>query len=108
LIACLATSAEKVSSPAIKNGADALRSMESMTKNSTFLVEFQNGIRSETINGLEFAVATVKTTSPNGVFMQKIYMMIKNGYGLEFFFTYQDPAHVATFDKLMNTVKIKG
>lgn len=105
--ASLLVIAERVSSPTIKNGADALRSMETMTKNSRFKVEFQDGIHSETINGVEFACAMVKTTSPNGIFMQKIYMMIKNGYGLEFFFTYQDPAHVATFDKLMNTVKLK-
>jgi hypothetical protein len=99
--------AERLSSPAIKNGIDALRSMEAMTKNTSFLVEFQNGIRSETINGVEFGVATVKTTSASVTFTQKVYMMIRNGYGLEFFFTYQDPAHLATFDTLMNTVKIK-
>lgn len=99
--------AEQVSSPAIKSGADALRSMESMSKNSSFVVEFQNGIRNETINGVEFAVATVKTTSPTGSFMQKIYMTIKNNYGLEFFFTYHDPAHVTMFDRIMNTVKLK-
>ncbi len=98
--------AERVSSPAMRNGVDALRSMEALTKNSSRLVEFQSGIRSETINGVEFGVATVKNTSPTGTFMQKVYMMIKKGYILEFFFTYQDSAHVATFDTLMNTVKI--
>ena len=105
--ASLLVIAELVSSPAIKNGIDALRTMETMTKNSSFLVEFQNGIRSETINGVEFGVATVKTTSETGTFTQKVYMMVKNGYALEFFFTYQDAVHLATFDKLMNTVKIK-
>ena len=99
--------AERVSSPAIKNGVDALRTMETMAKNTSFLVEFQNGIRSETINGLDFGAATVKTTAPTGTFMQRIYMTVRSGYALEFFFTYQDPAHVATFNKLMNTVKIK-
>jgi hypothetical protein len=106
--ASLLVIAERVSSPAIKTGADALRTMETMTKNTSFLVEFQNGIRSESINGVEFGVATVKTTAPTGSFMQKVYMMIKNGYALEFFFTYQDPVHLVTFDKLMNTVKIKS
>lgn len=105
--ASLLVIAERVSSPAIKNGVDALRTMETMTKNTSFVVEFQNGIRSEIINGVEFGAATVKTTAPNGSFMQKVYMTIKGGYALEFFFTYQDPVHVATFDKLMNTVKIK-
>ena len=99
--------AERISSPAIKNGVDALRTMETMTKNTSFVVEFQNGIRSETINGVEFGAATVKTTAPTGSFMQKVYMTIKSGYALEFFFTYQDPVHVATFDRLMSTVKIK-
>ena len=105
--ASLLVIAERVSSPAIKTGVDALRTMETMTKNTSFLVEFQNGIRSETINGVEFGAATVKTTAPTGSFMQKVYMTIKSGYALEFFFTYQDPVHVATFDRLMNTVKIK-
>lgn len=105
--ASLLVIAERVSSPAMRNGVDALRSMEAMTKNSSILVEFQSGIRSETINGVEFGVATVKNTSPSGTFMQKVYMMIKNGYGLEFFFTYQDPGHLTTFDTFMNTVKIK-
>ncbi|MGI8919576.1 MAG: hypothetical protein ACR2H6_13350 [Pyrinomonadaceae bacterium] len=69
--ASLLVIAERVSSPAIKNGADALRSMETMTKNSSFLVEFQDGIHSETINGVEFASAMVKTTSPNGILCRK-------------------------------------
>lgn len=99
--------AERVRSPAIRNGVDALRSMEAMSKGTSILVEFTNGIRSETINGVAFGVAMVKNTSPSGIFMQKVYMMIRNGYGLEFFFTYQDPAHLTTFDTFMKTVKIK-
>lgn len=105
--ASLLVIAERVSSPAIKNGVDGLRSMEAMTKNTSFQMEFQDGIRSETINGVEFGVASVKTTSPSGVFLQKVYMVIKNGYGLEFFLTYLDPAHVATFDALVRTVRLK-
>ena len=39
--------------------------------------------------------------------MQKVYVVVKNGDGLEFFFTYKEPAHVGTFDALVRTVKIK-
>jgi hypothetical protein len=86
---------------------DALRTLEAMTKNTSFLVEFQSGIRSETINGVEFGVATIKTTSGTDSFMQRVYMVVKKGYGVEFFFTYKDPAHLATYDEFMKTVKIK-
>ncbi|HEX4899936.1 MAG TPA: hypothetical protein VFV61_05345 [Pyrinomonadaceae bacterium] len=105
--ASLLVIAERLSSPAIKNGVDALRTLEAMTKNTSFLVEFQSGIRSETINGVEFGVATIKTTSGTDSFMQKVYMVVKKGYGVEFFFTYKDPAHLATYDAFMKTVKIK-
>lgn len=99
--------AERLSSPAIMNGVAALRAMETMTKKSSFVVEFQDGIRSETINGVEFGVATVKTTSGGTSVMQKIYMMVKKGYGLEFFFTYDDAARLPAFNSIMKTVKIK-
>ena len=105
--ASLLVIAERLSSPAIKNGVDAIRTMEVMTKNTSFLVEFQSGVRSETINGVEFGVATIKTTSGTDSFMQKVYMVVKHGYGVEFFFTYKDPAHLATYDAFMKTVKIK-
>lgn len=100
--------AERAGSPLITNGVDALRALENMARDSkNFSLEFQGGIRTEVINGKEFGVATIKNTSASGVFMQKAYIIMKNGYGLEFFFTYQEEADLPVFAAIMKTVQIK-
>jgi hypothetical protein len=52
-------------------------------------------------------VATVKNTSPSGTFMQKIYVTTKNGYALEWFYTYQNDADLAALNSIVGTMKMK-
>lgn len=99
--------AERIPSPAIRNGEDVLHALERLAKGTNFKVEFQGGIRTESIGGAEFGVATIKSTSPYGVFMQKIYVTVKNDYGLQLFFTYLDEADLPTFDAIVKSVKLK-
>jgi hypothetical protein len=99
--------AERIPSPSIKNGVDVIHSMEETTKNTNFTLEFQGPIQTEQIGTAEFAIATMKNSSPYGVLMQKVYMTVKNGYALEFFFTYTDATDLTTFDTVVKTMQMK-
>ena len=102
--------AERIPSPAVKTGADIIRSMEAGFKNTQFEVEMlQGGIRTERIGGEEFAVATLKFDSPRGVYMHKVYAAPRKGYALQFSLTYHadGEGNVAAFDEAVRSVVIK-
>ena len=99
--------AERIPSPSIKTGVDVIRSMESAFKGTNFNIEFQGKTQTERIGGADFAVATVKNTSPSGTFMQRIYVTTKNGYALELFYTYINDADLAALNSIVGTMKIK-
>ena len=99
--------AERIPSASIKNGVDVIHSMEEAIKNTNFTLEFQGPIQTERIGTAEFAVAIMKNSSPYGVVMQKVYMTVKNGYALEFFFTYLDATDLPAFDAVVKTMKVK-
>ena len=52
------------------------------------------------------SVATIKATTPNGEFMQRVYITTKKGYAVEFFFTYLDAADLPVFDAIMKSDRI--
>jgi hypothetical protein len=99
--------AERIPSPSIRSGFDVLRAVEALAKGTNFTVEFQGGVRTEQIGGADFGVATIKNSSPYGVFMQKAYVTTKNGYALQFFYTYLDEADLPTLDSIIKSVKVK-
>jgi hypothetical protein len=99
--------AERVPADRIRTGVDVLRTIETYGKTGNVRLEFQDAIRTEQIGGTEFAVGTIKNSSPQGTFMQKVYVTTMHGYGLQFFFTYLDAADLRTFDSIMKTVNIK-
>ena len=99
--------AERIPAASIKNGVDVIHSMEEAIKNTNFTLEFQGPIQTERIGTAEFAVAIMKNSSPYGVVMQKVYMTVKNGYALEFFFTYLDATDLPAFDAVVKTMKVK-
>lgn len=99
--------AERVPSPAVKTGADVFRLLESGFKGTPFKTEFESGPRAERVGGADFSAAVIKVTSPYGVYRQKIYVTVRKGYGLQFFFTYLDDADLPAFDASMKTVVIK-
>jgi len=99
--------AERIPSPQIRNGVDVIRAMENVMKGSNFNIEFQGETRTERISNADFAVATIKNSSPHGVFNQKIYVTVKNGFALQFFFTYLDDADLTPYDAIMKSVKLK-
>jgi hypothetical protein len=99
--------AERIPSPSIKNGADVIQAMQNAFKGTNVSLEFQGETQTNRIGGADFAVATVKTTSPSGTFMQKIYVTTKNGYALELFYTYQNDADLAALNSIVGTMKMK-
>jgi len=99
--------AERIPSPSIKTGVDVIQSMENAFKGTNYNLEFQAQTQTERVGGAEFGVATVKNTSPNGTFLQKIYVTTKNGYALELFYTYQDDADLAALTSIVGTMKMK-
>jgi hypothetical protein len=99
--------AERVPLPGIKTPADVFGRLEASFKSTQFKVEFESAPRDVRLGGAEFGVATLKSTSPYGVFRQKVYITMRKGYSLQFFFTYLDDADLPTFDAAMKTVVIK-
>lgn len=99
--------AERIPTPAIKDGPDVLRSMKNAMAGTNFNVEFQGEIKTEQISGANFGVVTVKNSSHLGVFSQKIYVTTKHGFALQFFLTYTDSADLPAFDAIVKSVKIK-
>ena len=71
------------------------------------LTKLPAGEPNNRIGGADFGVATVKNSSPNGTFMQKIYVTTKDGYALELFYTYQNDADLAALNSIVGTMKIK-
>jgi hypothetical protein len=98
--------AERMPSSSVKTGVDVVELMKKTFTGTNFNIEFQGDIQTERIGGADFAVATVKNTSPSGTFMQKIYVTTKNGYALELFYTYTDEADLAAYNSIVNTMKI--
>ena len=81
--------------------------MEETAKNTNFILEFQGPIKTEQIGTAEFAVATMKNSSPYGDVMQKVYMTVKNGYALQLFFTYLDAADLPALNSIVKTITMK-
>jgi hypothetical protein len=99
--------AERLPSPLIKNGVDVIQAMQEAFNGTSVNLEFQGETQTERIGGADFAVATVKITSPSGAFIQKIYVTTKKGYALELFYTYQNDADLAALNSIVSTMKIK-
>jgi hypothetical protein len=99
--------AERIPTPSIRTGPDVLRSLESLTTGTNFTVEFQGGIRTEKIGGADFGVATIKNSSPHGVFMQKAYVTTKHGYALQLFYTYLSDDDLPALDSIVKSIKLK-
>lgn len=99
--------AERLPSPGIKTGLEVIEIMKQTMKGTNFNIEFLEVPHNESIGGAEFGVVTVKVESPYGPFIQKIYMLVRNEYALELFYTYTDDADLPAFDGVMKSVKIK-
>jgi hypothetical protein len=99
--------AERIPLTSIKTGVDVIQAMQNAFKGTNFSIEFQGETQTDRIGGADFAVATVKNSSPNGTFMQKIYVTTKNGYAVELFYTYQNDSDLAALNSIVGTVKMK-
>jgi hypothetical protein len=99
--------AERLPSPSVKTGADVIQRMKNAFTGTNVSIEFQGDTQTERIGSADFAVVTVKNTSPSGIFMQKIYVTTKNGYALQLFYTYQNDADLATLNSIVGTMKMK-
>lgn len=105
--ASLMVVAERIPAPAVKTGADVFRLLESGFKSTPFRVEFESPVRDVRLGGAGFATAIIKVASPYGVYRQKIYITMRKGYSLQFFFTYLDNGDLPPFDAAMKSVVIK-
>ncbi len=99
--------AETVPSPSIRTGVEVLQSMERLAKGTNFKLEFLEAVHSESISGADFGVTRIRNTSPYGTIMQKIYTVVKNGYAIQFFYSYTDDADLAAFDSIVKSIKLK-
>jgi hypothetical protein len=99
--------AERLPLPSMKTGVDVIQNMKNAFKGTNFSLEFQGETQTDRIGGADFAVATIKNSSPLGTFMQKIYVTTKDGYALELFYTYTNDADLAALNSIVGTVKMK-
>jgi hypothetical protein len=98
--------AERVPSPKVKTGADVIDLMRNAMKGTNVNIEFLGEVKTENIGGAEFSSVTLKNVSPLGTYMQKVYVTVKNGYGIEFFYTYLDDADLGALDTTIKSIKV--
>jgi hypothetical protein len=98
--------AERVPLPTVKTGADVIRLMKNAMQGTNVNIQFLGEVKTENIGGAEFSSVTLKNVSPLGTYMQKVYVTVKNGYGIQFFYTYLDDADLAALDTMIKTIKV--
>ena len=99
--------AEKPPSPDVKTGTDVINLMRNAFKGSNASIEFIGEPQTQRIGGADFAFIVIKNNSPIGNYMQKVYMTVKNGYALEFFYTFVPGGDLAPMDAIIKSVKFK-
>ena len=97
--------AERLPLPSIKTGADVIRAMKNAMTNTNFNIEFLSEVHNVPIGGAPFSIVTVKNSSQYGTFTQKIYVTTKNGYSLQFFYTYLNESDLPAFDAIIKSIK---
>jgi len=99
--------AERVPSPVVRNGMDAIGFMKQTMAGTNMTVEFLDDPHVEKLDGAQFGVVTVKLTSSFGAVQEKVYMLVRGEYIVEFFYTYFDDADLPAFTNIMKSVKLK-
>ena len=99
--------AERLPTPAIKNGLDVIEALKRTMTGTNFKVEFEGEAMAEKVGGADFGVVTIKNTSQFGSFNQKIYVTVKDDYALSSFSSPTPRSDLATYDALIKSVKIK-
>jgi hypothetical protein len=99
--------AERIPTAVIKTGSDYFDAMMRVAQGGATKLEPQGPARSERIGGVTFSVMDAKVTSPWGAAAEKLYVTIRDGYAILFYYAYVDEGDVKTFDEIMKSVAFK-
>jgi hypothetical protein len=104
---CGAEFVPKTASSATATGHDYLTEVKRLLGLTKIPYKLGDPVRSEKINGTDFALLTVSSESPRGEVRQKYYAIMKKGYAIFFISTYINEADLAVMDKLMSSLKFQ-
>jgi hypothetical protein len=99
--------AERVPTAVVKTGADYIQMSLAVTRGSPIKMELMGRMRSERLGGRLFTAADVKTTLPQGVVVQKYYVMLNKGHALTFIYSYSDETDLPALKGILGSVAFK-
>lgn len=98
---------ERVPTAVVKTGADYIRMSLDIARGSPVRMEMVGPVRSERVGGRVFSTADVRTTLPQGVVVQKYYVLLSRGHALSFIYSYSDEADLAPLKSILGSVAFK-
>jgi hypothetical protein len=107
IFVCGAEFVPRTASSATATSHDYLAEVKRLLGLTKIPYKLEDPVRSEKINGIDFAVLIVSSESPRGKVRQKYYAIMKKGYAIYFISTYINEADLAVMDKLMNSIKFE-
>lgn len=102
--ACIA---ERVPTAVVKTGADYIQMSLAVTRGSPVRMELIGRMRSERVGGRLFTAADVRTTLPQGVVVQKYYVLIDKGHALTFIYSYSDETDLPALKGVLGSVAFR-
>jgi hypothetical protein len=99
--------AEPVPAWLIKTPQEYIGQARRLLESSAMRVNVEEGTRSETIGGVEFAVLDVSSEQPSGLIKQHYYATLKKGYALFFISTFASDQSADAIEEVLKSVKFK-
>jgi len=99
--------AERVPTAVVKTGADYIHMSLAIARGSPVRMEMMGRVRSERVGGRLFSVADVKTTLPQGIVIQKYYVLLTGGHAFTFIYSYSDEADLPALKGILGSVAFK-
>jgi len=102
--ACIA---ERVPTAVVRTGADYINMSLAVALGSPIKMELMGRMRSERVGGRLFTAADVKATLPQGVVIQKYYVLLNKGHALTFIYSYSDETDLPALKGILASVAFK-
>ena len=105
--AVFACGAESLAGSGIKTGEDYLAALKKLLPYAQAAYQLEEDVGSESINGQDFGVLTLKVEGPAGTVRQKYYAVSKRDYALFCISTYTNDADRLLMAKAMSSISFR-
>ena len=105
--AVFACGAESLAGSGIKTGEDYLAALKKLLPYAQAAYQLEEDVGSESINGQDFGVLTLKVEGPAGTVRQKYYAVTKRDYALFCISTYTNDADRLLMTKAVSSISFR-